>query len=342
MLTSLVIVMVGGCVGQQPDQPPFFAKYGQPMMHYYESPDPGLGTAMLKDLLRKENIDHPWFTKQEHVLNIIAAMLGDIAAGNRQIVRQYEAEYAGAPLAGRRVIARSLLNCGDKETLKQIDAWLTDPRQADVRPELEVLKTHLEDPNRKHVRDQSARSPHDLDLLWANFFITGEYASVSRILDVIDRSDTQENATMKRVAQWSVSSNPQQHPRLVELVEKHAKERPQPSRKVIDDLVPKAKDANELKAALLGRWISRDDEKVPLEFLKDGSVKIGFIKEKDVWLIATGPYSVEITVPGKRSVKCIASYQGSTLHQSWTLKDGDLIGSHGPNPVVHWVRAKDN
>ena len=77
------------------------------------------------------------------------------------------------------------------------------------------------------------------ELFPVNFFITGEYAPVSRILDVFDRADVDE--TMKRVAKWSLGSNLQQHPKLVELVTKNAKDRPAGSKKVIDEviLVPK-------------------------------------------------------------------------------------------------------
>jgi hypothetical protein len=124
--------------------------------------------------------------------------LGDIAIGKPEIVRAYEAEFAGASLAGRRVIVRALMNCGDGETLKQVTTWLGDRNIGDIKPELTNLKKHLEDPARKQVRDRPARDPDNLDLLWSNFFITGEYAPVSRILDVFDRPDAKENETLKR------------------------------------------------------------------------------------------------------------------------------------------------
>src|SRR5262245_28074093 len=209
------------------------------MTYYYTSPDPELGPKLLTDLLRKGNVDHPWFANKDHVLFLIGAQLGDMAAGRPKAVRAYEAALADAPLAGRRVILRALTNCGDVQTLKRVDAWLSDRRHADVRGELEALKKHLEDPQRKHVRDRPARGPDDLDFLWGNYFITGEYAPVARILDVFDLPDERENEVLKRVARWSFGSNLQQHPKLVELVQKHAKDRPEGSRKVLDELLPK-------------------------------------------------------------------------------------------------------
>jgi hypothetical protein len=35
-----------------------------------------------------------------------------------------------------------------------------------------------------------------------------------------------------------------------------------------------------MTAAVAGKWVSDDDEKIPLEFLKDGTAKVGFFKEK--------------------------------------------------------------
>src|SRR5260370_38342842 len=129
------------------------------------------------------------------------------------------------------------MNAGDKETLKRFDAWLAGNVTAAQRAELEALKKHLEDPKKKTVRDQSAVDPKDLDFLWCDFFITGEYAPISRILDVFDQPDTKQNQILKRVAKWSLGSNFEQHPKLVEIVKKNAKGRPEGSRKVIDELL---------------------------------------------------------------------------------------------------------
>ena len=139
-------------------------------------------------------------------------------------------------MAGQKVIVQEFRSCGDKETVKKVDAWLADPKYAGIQSELKDFKKYLEDPQRKSVRGRLAKDPDDLDLLWSNFFITGEYAPISRILDVFDLPDAKENEVLKRVARWSLGSNLQQHPKLVEIVRKHANGRPKESRKVIDEL----------------------------------------------------------------------------------------------------------
>ena len=168
--------------------------------------------------------------------------IGDIGAGHPAIVREYEKAFAAAPPMGRRVIIRALTNAGDKETVKTVGEWIKDPKYADQKTELEALKKHIEDPKRVHtLRDVPARTPKDLDYLWVNFMVTGEYVPVARILDVFDLPDAKDNEALKRIARWSFGSNVQQHPKLVELVLKNKNDRPAASKKVIDEtiIVPK-------------------------------------------------------------------------------------------------------
>jgi hypothetical protein len=333
--------LVASLVGQPSGPPQSFREFAKTVTFYYTAPNPAFGPRMLKELLKKENLEHPFFANNDHLLNIHAVLLGDIAAGKPKIVRAYEAAFVEALPAGRRLVIGAPRHCGDQETVNRIDAWRPDRRFADVRADLDALKKHLEDPKRKQVRNLPAREPRDLDLLWANFFITGEYAPVAKILDVFDPPDAKDNETLKRVAKWSLGSNLQQHPKLVELVRQHAKDRREGSRKVIDELIPPAPDPKAgaaMTAVVAGKWVSDDDEKIPLEFLKDGTAKVGFFKEKGAWVIATGTY----TVSDKGSVKCEVRYEGSTLFQAWNLKDGALVGSHGPSPMVRWVKVKED
>jgi hypothetical protein len=335
------LFLLVGLVGQPPGPPQSFREFAKTVPFYYTAPDPAFGPRMLKELLKRENLEHPFFANNDHLLRIHAALLGDIAAGKPKIVRAYEATFLEATPAGQRLIIRTLRNCGDRETVQQIDTWRADRRSAEVRSELDSLKKHLEDPQRKHVRDVPAQQPGDLDLLWANFFITGEYVPIARLLDVFDLPAAKENEILRRVAKWSLGSNLQQHPKLVELIRTHGQDRRAGSRAVIDELIPPPLDPQAeatLRAVVVSKWVSDDNEKIPLEFLKDGTAKVGFFKENGAWVIATGRY----TFSARGSVKCEAKYEGSTLFQEWQVKDGTLLGSHGPRPVVRWVKVEEN
>ncbi len=229
------LLLLAAVVGQPSESPPF-AKNVPAMMNYYRKPDPELGPKWLKELLQKENIENPKLTANEHFLRIIGNALGEVAFGRPKIARQYEELFAGAAPLGKRVIIRALMICGDKETATKVDEWLKDEK-AGAKPELEALKKHLADAKRKRVRDAAAKDPDALDYLWVDFFTTGEYAPIARILDVFDDANSSE--TMKRVAKWSLGANLQQHPKLVEVIEKNAKDRPAASKKVIDELIIK-------------------------------------------------------------------------------------------------------
>jgi hypothetical protein len=221
--------------------PPFIKEFSKVGTFYHQNPDPKIGPKMLKSLIQKENLEHPFFVQRDDVPMLIGAQVGDIATGHPEIVREYEGLFADASPGGRKVIIRALTNAGDKDTAKKVGDWIKDPKFTDQKAELEALKSHLEDPKRAHVRDVPAHAPKDLDLLWANFFVTGEYAPVSRILDVFDLPDNKDNEILKRVARWSFGSNVQQHPKLVQLVLEHKKDRPAGSKKVIDEtiIIPK-------------------------------------------------------------------------------------------------------
>jgi hypothetical protein len=236
MLTTPTLCLLA-LLAQPPDLPPFVKEYNKVGTYYYLKPDPKLGPKMLKEVLRKENLEHPFFVKNDQVPLLIAAQLGDIATGKPDIVREYETTFADAPPGGRRIVIRALMNAGDKDTAKKVGEWIDDPKYADQKDALKALKAHLEDPKRQHVRDRPAREPKDLDLLWANYFVTGDYEPVSRILDVFDLPAAKENEVLKGVARWSLGSNLQQHPKLAELVVEHKKDRPPGSKKVIDELI---------------------------------------------------------------------------------------------------------
>jgi uncharacterized protein (TIGR03066 family) len=97
------------------------------------------------------------------------------------------------------------------------------------------------------------------------------------------------------------------------------------------------KDKEDLKAAVVGKWVSRDDEQLPLEFFKDGTAKVGFIKRDGKWLIGDGTW----TISEKGRVECDATHGGVRFGQWWNLKDGELIGPRGPKPIVTWVKVKE-
>ena len=231
-----ILLAMTFCTADQPgSRPPLIQRGSKATTFYYRSPNPELAVELLDDVLKKENLEHPWFRDRPYVLRVIATQIGLIARGNPKIVRECEARFDGATPAGRRLILRSLRICGDEQSLGRIDKWLVREEDAAVRKDLQQTRDHIADPKRKRYREKAPTSPHEVDLLWADFFITGEYEPVSRILDVLDLPPEKSDPIMTRVVRWSLRSNMRQHRRLVELLRKHADQRPEPSRKVVDE-----------------------------------------------------------------------------------------------------------
>jgi len=237
LVIALVFSIVGAVSAQPPDLPPAVKEYAPFITYYYTNPQPEKAKQMLVDIIKPENLDHPWYKDRGFVFQLMAANLGDIGYGQVKMVRYYESKFAGAPDGGKRIVIRALQTCGDKTTVERVDKWLADDANAGVKKELAALKAHLADPNRKRSRNTAPKNPPDLDYLWGDYFATGEYAPISRILDVFDLADAPENARLKQAARFSTQSNFQQHPKLVELVKKKLDERGAGSKAAVEEML---------------------------------------------------------------------------------------------------------
>lgn len=221
----------------QPNQPPPILPEATRMMKYYEKPDPRRGVKLLKELLKPENLDHPMTTREDgHVLSILCEQLGYIAKGHPEIVREYEKLFANTTPTGKYGILRTLRVAGDDQTKKQLDTWLAGEKNPETLKALEETKRIITAPKREMNRDRAVRTGKDLDMLWADFFATGEYTPVSRILDAFESNVP---PGVKSAARWSLESNLKQHPKLVKLVKEHLKDRGEKSKAEAEKILEK-------------------------------------------------------------------------------------------------------
>lgn len=237
LVVALVFSRIAAVCAQQPDLPPAVKEYAPFITYYYTNPQPEKAKQMLVDIIKEENLVHPWYKDRGFVFQLMAANLGDIGYGQEKMVRYYESKFAGAPDGGKKIIIRALQTCGDKATTEQVDKWLSDDANAGVKKELTALKAHLADPKRKRSRDIAPKNPPDLDYLWGDYFATGEYAPISRILDVFDLPNAPDNARLKQAARFTTQSNFQQHPKLVELIKKKLEERGEGSKAAVEEML---------------------------------------------------------------------------------------------------------
>lgn len=275
---------------------------------YHREPAPKRVPAMLAIVVNGKVCESFTAIDPPHHLLLLAHAFGHMARGKGDLVRAYEAQFPGAAQPAKLFLLATLQICGDQDTVKQIATWQRDPKNSNLETALEAARRCISDPQRTLPRDRPARLPTDLDLLWGDFLITGEYPPVSRILDVFDEQDpmrpkietllktnsgnsadllqllrglkliqpgttdklveedldlailfdksgksrnyvqamealhpvlqlSEEEWTValvvKAVASWSLKSNMEQHPRLCELLNRHSKDRPAKSRRLV-------------------------------------------------------------------------------------------------------------
>lgn len=237
LLSAISLAIPFHSASAQQDLPPAVKEYAPFITYYYTNPQQEKARKMLVEIIQKENLEHPWYKGREFVFQLMAANLGDIGYGQEEQIRFYQSQFAGALPGGKRIIIRALQTCGDKESLAQAKLWLADEANADVKPELTSLVKHLADPKRQRSRDKAPQSPPELDYLWGDFFSSGEYAPISRILDVFDLPDESKHAGLKQAARFSTQSNFQQHPKLVELVKTKLDKRPAGSKRAVEEML---------------------------------------------------------------------------------------------------------
>ena len=340
MISPALIVLVC-CLGQQGKPPQFFNQAAVKMMTYYQSGDPNQGREFLRDLLKPENINDPWFANQEHVHQMMGAQLGDIAIGNTNIVREYESKFSQTTVIGKRILLRALWNCGDEQTVKVVNDWLADNSNAPVKSSLAELKARLSSSHRKHIRNLSAKTPEELDFLWTNFFVTGEYEPISRILDAVDQQPADGHPALQQAATWSLRSNLRQHPWLVKIVGDRKEERKGQSKKLIDDALANASidEAMRSKFAqlqarqkIIGKWIADGDAKPSIEFFANGNVRIAHPADDKWWI---GTFKLKDTT----RIESQTVLGGATLGSHWRIEGETLVAPRGPNPRVIWTKS---
>jgi hypothetical protein len=187
-IALMAILAAISCSAGEPDKLQELSRF---LQEYHRAPAPELAPKMLALLLDGKLIEDPAYSQDrpEQSLKLTGHAFGLIGRKEPKLVRLYETRFPKASKAGRALLLEAFWACGDQQTVKLLEEWEKDPAQSDLKEEIEATRKFLAQPVRPLPRDLPARSPTDLDLLWTDFLISGEYAPVSRILDVFDQPD---------------------------------------------------------------------------------------------------------------------------------------------------------
>ena len=120
-------------------------------------------------------------------INMFIQFFSRIGELKPDIIRDYET-YFSHSREGRQFIFSVLQNIGDPHTYKFIQKCLNED---EFKEEHSALKESLNNwaPRVLNVFNHPIKSPLDLDILWAEFIITGNTQSIVRIIDVLEWPD---------------------------------------------------------------------------------------------------------------------------------------------------------
>ncbi|MES2320378.1 MAG: hypothetical protein V4631_23110 [Pseudomonadota bacterium] len=184
--------------------------------HYYEKPTPERFVAEVQAMSKAGNLANPKTT------DLTSVFLGKVMAANPTKVNAWLSQLSDLKGGDRRALLLAASLSGTKE----VQAYL------DVQPDAEKFRGKVD------IRTLEPNNPTVLDMLWADFFATGEAAPIRRIVVALkyekytgavdgyaksektekDRADAMLGIVFKTVM-WSLESNAKQHRRVGEILE---------------------------------------------------------------------------------------------------------------------------
>jgi hypothetical protein len=147
---------------------------------YYRSPSPARAVAALET---QAHADPGWLDRGRRTRDIY--FFSAIARRYPPILRDYEALFDRQP---SRFVFDVLAETDDAETRRFITARLTDDRFRALHHQMRAVAKGSSR-QRLDPLGHAAQDALDLDLLWAEFLVTGDTTPVERIIDVLEWPD---------------------------------------------------------------------------------------------------------------------------------------------------------
>ena len=88
--------------------------------------------------------------------------------------------------------------------------------------------------------------------------------------------------------------------------------------------------AADVPESLIGRWVSQDADKRPVEFKKDGTCEYGWEQKDGKWVMVAGTFKMEAADRARARFE----HGGVVLSPWWRLKDGHLETPNDGKPVI--------
>ena len=93
----------------------------------------------------------------------------------------------------------------------------------------------------------------------------------------------------------------------------------------------------DVKKAVVGKWETDDKDRVPLEILADGTIKVPVYTQDRKWVLVDGTY----TIKDDGEIRYRAQTGQITLGGWYQYKDGTLTSAMGPKLRVTWKKLPE-
>lgn len=148
---------------------------------YYTNPQPEQIPDAMKYIVQSNYLDKNNFWSTSY-------MFGEIALKEPTLVDEYLNILDNIEPKNRLFIIYALTICGNEKVKKYLENKLIDPAWSNDKGLLEkALQQKM--PLKYDPINTEVKVSNDLDMLWANFFITGNEQAVIKIIQVTERSD---------------------------------------------------------------------------------------------------------------------------------------------------------
>ena len=97
----------------------------------------------------------------------------------------------------------------------------------------------------------------------------------------------------------------------------------------------KAEDQGDPAQRLLGKWVSQDNERLPLAFDADGTIHYGWRQPGGGFVVVKGTY----TLANNGRVEAVVQNQGAKLTTWFNFKGDELQKPEGPKSKI-WRKEK--
>jgi len=204
------------------------------LTYYYQHPRPDLLVSALR-FMSKDG----WLKKSDAQAPVVA-FVSRVFVANPDRLTGWATDIASDPEDEKSTMSVALWMANDescRQTLTTMAKGGASAFQEKVKGFLTKLPPDL-------LKDE-INSPQFLDALWGSFFATGDERYVQRLISALAMLDAKGDVTKMLIggaAQWSLTSNAVQHPKVMQICEVELNRLPDDQKPALNKVIESARD----------------------------------------------------------------------------------------------------